>query len=62
MGKKPSVRPNTSDARQERSIVDMLIMPDASDFEFEPPRLSGELYRKSELLCTAARPRPTRGP
>ena len=43
------VRPHVDDAWRDRSIVDMLAMPDASDFDFEPPRLRGELYRKSEL-------------
>ena len=43
------VRPHVDDTGQDRSIVDMLAMPDGSDFEFEPPRLEGELYRRSEL-------------
>ena len=43
------VRPHVDDAGQDRSIVDMLAMPDGPDFDFEPPRLESELYRKSEL-------------
>ena len=43
------VRPHVDDTGHDRSIVDMLAMPDAADFDFEPPRLEGELYRKSEL-------------
>lgn len=35
-------------ARQE-SIVDLLAMPDASDIEFEPPRLDKDLYRPEDL-------------
>ena len=45
------VRPHVADAGHDRSIVDMLAMPDGSDFE--PPRLEGELYRKSELPLAA---------
>ena len=45
------VRPHVADAGHDRSIVDMLAMPDAADFE--PPSLGGELYRKSELQCAA---------
>jgi hypothetical protein len=43
------VRPHVDHAGHDRSIVDMLAMPDASDTAFEPPRLQAELYRKSEL-------------
>ncbi len=35
---------------QQVSIVDLLAMPAAADIEFEPPRLSGKLYRPAELL------------
>lgn len=34
---------------QKQSMVDHLAMPEAPDFDFEPPRLDGDLYRKSEL-------------
>ena len=43
------VRPHVDHAGHDRSIVDMLAMPDAADTDFEPPRLEGDLYRKSEL-------------
>ena len=43
------VRPHVAGAGHDRSIVDMLAMPDGSDYDFEPSRLRGELYRKSEL-------------
>ena len=43
------VRPHVDDAGRGRSVVDLLAMPDGADFDFEPPRLEGELYRKSEL-------------
>lgn len=29
----------------EENIVDVLAMPDADDVDFDPPRLSGPLYR-----------------
>ena len=35
---------------EERSIVELLAMPDAVEIDFEPARLEGELYRKSELI------------
>lgn len=35
---------------EERSIVELLAMPNAVEIDFEPPRLEGELYRKSELI------------
>ena len=34
----------------DRSIVELLAMPDAAEMDFEPVRLDGELYRKSELV------------
>ena len=37
----------------------MLAMPDAADFDFEPPHLKGDLYGKSEFSCAAPRSRPT---
>ena len=43
------VRPHVDGAGHDPSIVDMLAMPDGSDFDFEPPRLGAELYRKPEL-------------
>lgn len=33
----------------QASIVELLAMPDAADVEFEPPRLSGDLYRPADL-------------
>ena len=34
---------------QDQSMAELLAMPEAADFDFEPPRLDTELYRKSEL-------------
>lgn len=31
------------------SIVELLAMPDATEIEFEPQRLSGDLYRPADL-------------
>ncbi len=31
------------------SIVELLAMPDADRIDFEPPRLSGQLYRAADL-------------
>lgn len=31
------------------SMVDLLAMPAAGEIEFEPPRLSGELYRPADF-------------
>jgi hypothetical protein len=31
------------------SIVDLLAMPGVADIDFEPPRLSGNLYRAEDL-------------
>ena len=31
------------------SIVELLAMPDAAEIDFEPPRLSKELYRPTEF-------------
>ena len=31
------------------SIVELLAMPGADQIDFEPPRLSGELYRPADL-------------
>ena len=36
-------------AGQKQSMVDLLAAPEASDIDFDPPRLEGELYRRSEL-------------
>jgi len=35
--------------RSQTSIVDLLAMPGVADIDFEPPRLSGELYRPADL-------------
>jgi prevent-host-death family protein len=35
--------------RSQTSIVDLLAMPDVADIDFEPPRLSGNLYRPADL-------------
>lgn len=32
-----------------RSIVDLLAMPNADDIEFDPPKLSGELFKPADL-------------
>ena len=34
----------------KRSIAELLAMPEAAELDFEPPRLDGELFRKSELI------------
>ena len=45
------VRPHVMNAaNHERSVVDLLAMPEAADIPFDPPRLNTELYRKSETL------------
>ena len=36
-------------AAQKQSMVELLAMPEAVDFDFDPPSLDSELYRKSEL-------------
>ncbi|MGH8225577.1 MAG: type II toxin-antitoxin system Phd/YefM family antitoxin [Gammaproteobacteria bacterium] len=33
----------------QESIVGLLAMPDADKIEFEPPRLSGEMYRPADF-------------
>lgn len=33
----------------QASIVDLLAMPDGVEIEFEPPRLSGPLFRPADL-------------
>ncbi len=33
----------------QASIVELLAMPGADQIEFEPPRLSGQLYRPADL-------------
>ena len=34
---------------KQESIVELLAMPDAADIDFEPPRLSKNLYRPADL-------------
>ena len=34
---------------QKESIVELLAMPDAADIDFEPPRLSKNLYQPADL-------------
>lgn len=34
---------------KQASIVDLLAMPDATDIEFEPPRLNKPLYKPADL-------------
>ncbi len=36
-----------TDSRE--NILDLLAMPDADEVEFEPPRLSGNLHRPTDL-------------
>lgn len=36
-------------ADKKISIVELLAMPDIGDIDFEPPRLSNELYRPADL-------------
>jgi hypothetical protein len=33
----------------QTTIVEMLALPDAEDIEFEPARLSGDLYQSADL-------------
>jgi hypothetical protein len=33
----------------EKSIADLLAMPEAADIEFEPPCLTGDLHRPPDL-------------
>ncbi len=33
----------------QKSIADLLGMPAAAEIEFEPPRLSGDLYKEPDL-------------
>jgi prevent-host-death family protein len=35
--------------RSQKSIVDLLAMPSVADIDFEPPRLSGDLYQPADL-------------
>ena len=32
-----------------QNIVDLLAMPNAEDIEFDPPKLSGELFKPADL-------------
>jgi len=34
---------------KEKSIVELLAMPDATDVDFDPPRLEKEIYRPADL-------------
>jgi len=34
---------------QEKSIVDLLAMPDAANIDFEPPRLAEKIYLPTDL-------------
>ena len=34
---------------KQENILDLLAMPDAANVEFEPPRLSGDLHRPTDL-------------
>jgi prevent-host-death family protein len=34
---------------QQKSIVELLAMPDAADIDFEPPRLNKALYKSADL-------------
>jgi prevent-host-death family protein len=35
---------------QQNSIVDLLAMPEVAEIDFDPPRLSQELYRKNNIF------------
>lgn len=35
---------------EDVTIVDLLALPDAPDIEFEPPRLSDELFKTPDLI------------
>ncbi len=34
---------------KQKTIVEMLAMPEAAEIEFEPPRLGGELFRPADF-------------
>ena len=34
---------------KEKSVVELLAMPDAADIDFEPPRLSNDIHRPADL-------------
>lgn len=34
---------------KEKSIVDLLTMPDAVDIDFEPPKFGNEIYRPADF-------------
>lgn len=34
---------------EQKSIADLLAMPEAADIEFEPPRLMGKIYEPPDL-------------
>lgn len=34
---------------KQKSIVELLAMPDAADIDFEPPRLNKALYKSADL-------------
>lgn len=36
-------------AGRQRSITDLLAMPEAADMEFEPPRLTGKIHKPADL-------------
>jgi prevent-host-death family protein len=33
----------------QKSIADLLAMPEAAEIEFDPPRLSGDLHKQTDL-------------
>ncbi len=35
--------------KSNESIVDLLVMPDSTDIEFEAPKLKGKIYRAEEF-------------
>lgn len=35
--------------KRQTNILEQLAMPEAADIEFDPPKLSGKLYRAAEL-------------
>jgi prevent-host-death family protein len=34
---------------EQKSVADLLAMPEAAEVEFEPPRLRGELHKPADL-------------
>jgi prevent-host-death family protein len=44
-----SIREYQKITKNRESILDMLAMPGVADIDFEPPRLSGKLFRPADF-------------